>query len=108
MPHRWLGTIRLFSRFLKLWDVIRDHYFMTEKHFFPLEKDLEVLVQCFSLMKPVGDIIRLAQDTSSPSGIDVFWHFVDCGLRFFAHLFHFQFLTPPTRHIVALPLHPAP
>ena len=31
MPNRWLGTIRVIERFLKLWDVLRKHYFQAEQ-----------------------------------------------------------------------------
>ena len=72
MPHRCLGTIRLLARFLKLWNVIKDHYYVTEKKYFPLDKEVDILVQSFSLKRPVGDIIRLAQDTSFPAGVEVF------------------------------------
>ena len=72
MPHRWLGTISVLERFILLWDTLRKHYWDAEKILFPIDTERTTLIECSFLMKPVGDIIVLAQATSYPSGIDAF------------------------------------
>lgn len=42
---------------------------------FPVDDSKDARVECFSLMKPVGDIITVAQVASYPSGIDAFLRF---------------------------------
>ena len=72
IPHRWLGTIRVLERFLLLWDTLRKHYWDAENTLFPVDTERTTLIECVSLMKPVGDIIVSAQASSHPSGIDAF------------------------------------
>lgn len=45
MPHRWLGTIRVLERILKLWTIIRKHDYQSEEQAFPLDGQYDVLVE---------------------------------------------------------------
>ena len=72
MPHGWLGTIQLISRFLSLLETLRRHYYQVEFKKFPVESNKNELVELFSLMPLVGDIITMAQCSSHPALIDVF------------------------------------
>ena len=57
---------------LALVEPIKSHYYVTEQKLFPLEGKRDTVVELFSLVKPIGDIITMAQCTSYPSGIDVY------------------------------------
>lgn len=72
MPHRWLGTIRLLTRFLDMWDLLVAHYAREESEPFPVYMQKKELIEHYSLMKPIEDIIIMAQCSSYTAGIDVF------------------------------------
>ncbi|KAI0565138.1 Ribonuclease H-like protein [Gracilaria domingensis] len=85
VSHRWLSTVRLLQRFLQLWDILVRHYERNELKAFPLMDEKQKLVELFSLMYSVCEVIRQPQATSYPAGIDAFLalcrikkHLVDC------------------------------
>ncbi|KAI0560973.1 hypothetical protein FGB62_95g0103 [Gracilaria domingensis] len=85
VSHRWLSTVRLLKRFLQLWDMLCKHYERNEMKVLPVLEEKEKLVDIFSLMYPVSEIMRQAQASSYPAGIDAFlalcrlkMHLVDC------------------------------
>ncbi len=59
IPQRWLSTIRLTERFLMLWSVFRKHHYVDEHKQFSSDSDHELLLQLFSFMRPIGDLVQL-------------------------------------------------
>lgn len=60
VPQRWLSTTNLLRRLLALWPTLRQLY-AAQDQVFPIEGDHPLLLQLYSIMAPVADIIRQTQ-----------------------------------------------
>lgn len=71
VPQRWKSTIYLLERFLSLWTFLRVTYSRMGKEFPLRDIDHTLLIQLYSIMAPIGELITDAQCGLTPGGPSV-------------------------------------
>ena len=67
VPQRWKSTVNLLERLLLIWKEVRLMYSRMDKPFV-IEADHTLLVQLYSMMFPIADLMTSAQGSSVPEG----------------------------------------
>ena len=67
VPQRWKSTVNLLERLLLIWKEVRLMYSRMDKPFL-IEADHTLLVQLYSMMFPIADLMTSAQGSSVPEG----------------------------------------
>lgn len=68
VEQRWSSAIKVLKRVLTLWDVLSTHYRDNEHKTFPLASYKTILIELYSLVAPVQDVIISAQG-NKPTGV---------------------------------------
>ena len=67
VPQRWKSTVNLLERLLLIWKDVRRMYSTMDKPFV-IEADHTLLVQLYSMMFPIADLMTSAQGSFVPEG----------------------------------------